>query len=348
MTSQNIWLITGTSTGLGRELALSALARGDKVIATARSTESVKDLQSLYPDTCRILQLDVTDTFARISAKANEAVDIWGRIDVVVNNAGHALVATVEEAGVEMLLEMYKTNVFGVVNVTNAFLPYLRQRRSGTVVIVGSRSGWRTRFATNALYGSSKAAIHAIADALAMELRPQGIRVLTVVPGGMRTSGINNIRFVGKTPLLFRDPSPSKDLQEHPLGQSDTLLESSKEELAQHSNSALTSHASNGLIVTEVPEYALIRAGVQKYFEATNGAESGDARKAARVIVDVVRGEGVVAGKEREWPMNDTLYLGSDAKRDVEKKCREVLADLEEWGDIARNVDFEEEGEKRL
>lgn len=89
----------GASSGLGRELALAALSRGDKVIATGRSVDKLRDLQEAHPDSCRVLQLDVTDTFDSLSAKAKEAVALWGRLDVLVNNAGYGLFGTIEESG---------------------------------------------------------------------------------------------------------------------------------------------------------------------------------------------------------------------------------------------------------
>ncbi|KAF8510261.1 hypothetical protein JB92DRAFT_2941317 [Gautieria morchelliformis] len=140
---------------------------------------------------------------------------------------------TAEEAGPEGFVDIYKTNIYGVVNVTNAFLPYMRDRRSGTVVIVGSRSGWYTHYPTFSPYNSSKAAIHAIADTLTLELRPQGIRVLSVIPGGLRTLAISNCRSISNTsPAL---PAPS-------------------------------------VATGEVPEYAKLRAVANEAFQITNGA----------------------------------------------------------------------------
>ncbi|KAF8510258.1 hypothetical protein JB92DRAFT_3083634 [Gautieria morchelliformis] len=187
--------------GLGRELALAVLSRGDNVIATAHSMETLEVLQASHPDQCSVLQLDVTDTFDSLSAKAKAAVAVWGRVDVLVNNAGHGLMGTVEEAGAEGFMYIYKTNIYGVVNVTNTFLPYMRDRQSGTVVIVGSRSGWYTHYPVSP-YNSSKAAIHAIADALTLELRPRAFAYLhNVIPGGHRTLAISNCRVAtGKVP----------------------------------------------------------------------------------------------------------------------------------------------------
>lgn len=298
--SQRIWLITGTSTGLGREIALAALAAGDKIIATSRSLDKLVELQTSHPEHCKILQLDVTSPVDTITAVARAAVSLWGRVDVLVNNAGFGIAGTFEEGGIDAMMHVYRTNVFGVVNVTNAFLPYMRQRESGTVVFVGSRSGWRTQFKGNAFYGSSKAAIHAIADALYEELKPQGIRVVNAMPGAIRTPGIGKIVFIEPRPLPLLSPDPAADS------------------------------------TVEVPEYADINAVMRKHFGLTAGKETGNPTKAAKVIVDVVRQEGVAVGLS-ETP---SLFLGSEAVRDAKAKCEGVLKVLEEWGDVAKGIDF--------
>ncbi|KAF8580265.1 NAD(P)-binding protein [Ramaria rubella] len=290
-----VWVITGTSAGLGRELAVVALSRGDRVIGTARCHDKVMDLESAFPETFHSLQLDVTDTFETISAKAKQAVAIWGYVDVLVNNAGYSIIGTIEESRVDGLLEMFKTNVFGHVNVTNAFLPYMRAQRSGTIVFVGSRSGWYQHFPSTGLYSSSKAAIHAIADALAEELKPMNIRVLNVVPGGLRNGNISHAQF----------------------------------------SSALTHQANYGPL--EVPEYVTIRRNVEEILRRSNGTQPGNVNRAAGAIVDVVRGEGIAQG--RKW--NGTLFLGSDAVRDVKIKCEATLRNLESWGDIANSIDHD-------
>ncbi|KAF8478850.1 short-chain oxidoreductase [Gautieria morchelliformis] len=187
--SHKIWLITGTSSGLGRCLAIAALMRGDRVIATARDVNKIEDLQM---SGAYVMQLDVRDDFLVIQRKAAEAIKVYGRIDVVVNNAGYGMFGALEEVGSEGFMEQYKTNVFGVINVTHAFLPHMRQREDGTIVVIGSRSGWNTQSALVGPYGSSKAAVHAITESLTEELRPFGIRVLLVQPGGFRTQMIVN------------------------------------------------------------------------------------------------------------------------------------------------------------
>ncbi|KAG1815602.1 uncharacterized protein BJ212DRAFT_1481373 [Suillus subaureus] len=148
--------MTGTSSGFGRRLTGLALARGDRVIATA-----------------------------------HHAARVWNGIDVLVNNAGYGLPALLEEGGASLMLRQFQTNFFGVVNICNAVLPYMRKKRNGTVVVIGSRSAWKPeRVRGLGFYAASKAAVHAMSESLALELEPFNIRVLLVEPGSFRTEGI--------------------------------------------------------------------------------------------------------------------------------------------------------------
>ncbi|KDQ53970.1 hypothetical protein JAAARDRAFT_38954 [Jaapia argillacea MUCL 33604] len=189
-----VWLITGTSSGFGRRLVASCLNRGDSVIATARSVEKLENLRTLSSDPSRLrfLQLDVTDNFETIKARVDEAIAIWGQVDVVVNNAGIGIPSLVEESGAEGLIAQYETNVFGVAKVNSAILPHMRDRRSGTVVIIGSRSAWKPEVSGLGLYASSKAAVHAMGETLSHELAPFSVQVLIVEPGAFRTENIYN------------------------------------------------------------------------------------------------------------------------------------------------------------
>ncbi|KAI0658626.1 NAD-P-binding protein [Cubamyces menziesii] len=189
---QKIWLITGTSSGFGKRLVVSVLARGDCVIATARNIEKLK---AIFPAAERsrlhLLQLDVSDSPEVVQQRMKEALSVWGRIDVVVNNAGYGVKAVLEEGGSLAALTQFQTNIFGVLNVTNSVLPHMRERRSGTIVIIGSRSAWRPEVSPAGFYAASKAAVHAIGETYASELRPFGIRVLIVAPGAFRTEGVH-------------------------------------------------------------------------------------------------------------------------------------------------------------
>ncbi|KIP07376.1 hypothetical protein PHLGIDRAFT_118145 [Phlebiopsis gigantea 11061_1 CR5-6] len=189
MSPQLVWLITGTSSGFGEALTKVALARGDRVIATARSVEKIKHLEG---PTCKTLQLDVTHDFDRIQAVAKEAVASWGRVDVLVNNAGVGAPGLTEEAGAAGYQKAFATNLFGAINVTNAFIPYMRDAKSGTIVLVGSRHAWRSQVPLMGSYASSKAALHAWGEALSAEVKIFGIRVLIVQPGAHRTDMVSN------------------------------------------------------------------------------------------------------------------------------------------------------------
>lgn len=150
----------GTSSGFGKRLVASVLARGDCVIATARNPEK---LRAVFPQSERrlhLLQLDVSDPVEVVQQRVKDALAVWGRIDVVVNNAGYGVKAVLEEGGSLAAFTQFQTNLFGVLNVTNAVLPHMRERRSGTVVIIGSRSAWRAEVSPAGLYAASKAAVH--------------------------------------------------------------------------------------------------------------------------------------------------------------------------------------------
>ncbi|KAI0638626.1 NAD-P-binding protein [Trametes polyzona] len=189
---QKIWLITGTSSGFGKRLVTSVLARGDCVIATARNLEK---LRATFPAAERsrlhLMQLDVSDSEDTVKRRMKEALAVYGRVDVLVNNAGYGVKSVLEEGGALAALTQFNTNVFGVLNVTNAVLPHMRERRSGTVVIIGSRSAWRPEVSPAGFYAASKAAVHAIGETYASELKPFGIRVLIVAPGAFRTEGVH-------------------------------------------------------------------------------------------------------------------------------------------------------------
>ncbi|KAF9002466.1 hypothetical protein BDQ17DRAFT_530397 [Cyathus striatus] len=206
-----VWVITGTSSGFGRRLVTSALARGDRVIATARSQEKLDNLVSLcspdVQDNLRTLELDINEAEDVVQKKIDEAAAIWGRIDVLVNNAGIGYPSLVEEGGNQLLRRQFETNVFGIMNVTYAALPHLRNspRNDATVVTVGSRSAWKTELAGIGPYAASKAAIHVITETLMVELSPFNIRVLLVEPGSFRTEGIYGQGYNTSNPISAYD-----------------------------------------------------------------------------------------------------------------------------------------------
>jgi NAD(P)-dependent dehydrogenase (short-subunit alcohol dehydrogenase family) len=182
MSSQpRAWFITGASSGFGKEFVYAILARGDKVIATARNPAKLEKTDA------HNMKLDVTAPPSEIQKFAEEAVAVYGRIDVVINSAGYFQMGTVEETTPEQTMTQFNTNVFGTMNVTRAFLPYLRRQRSGTIVNFGSVGGWRG-FPLCALYSASKFAVAGFTLALKPELEPFGIEVTVVEPGYFATS----------------------------------------------------------------------------------------------------------------------------------------------------------------
>ncbi|KAF8884617.1 hypothetical protein BD779DRAFT_766446 [Infundibulicybe gibba] len=180
-----VWLITGTSTGLGRELALAALARGDKVIATSR-TRSLSKLAELKSAGANVLELDVTDSLENLHKIAKEAVEIHGRVDVLINNAGYIAVGALEESTPQETLDQFNTNVFGALNVSRAFLPYMRKEKKGTIAFLGSLGGWR-EVPNAGLYGATKYAIRSITETLHAEISPLGLRAICFELGYFRT-----------------------------------------------------------------------------------------------------------------------------------------------------------------
>ncbi|HXI73513.1 MAG TPA: oxidoreductase [Verrucomicrobiae bacterium] len=180
-----VWFITGTSQGFGRELVRAALQRGDSVVATSRHPQTVA---SAFPDAADRLfaaSLDLRDE-RQILSVVEQAVVRFGRLDVLVNNAGHGLTGAVEEASDAEILGVYETNVFGLMRVTRAVLPHLRKQRSGHIVNLSSIGGlvglpgW-------GIYNSTKFAVEGLSEALAVELAPLGIGVTVVEPGPFRT-----------------------------------------------------------------------------------------------------------------------------------------------------------------
>lgn len=183
--TSRVWLITGCSAGFGRELALAALAAGDRVMATARDPRRLAELARAGGDRVRTTALDVTDEQQAADAVAR-TLDEFGRIDVVVNNAGHGSVGAVEELELGELRALMEVMFFGAVAVTKAALPHLRAQGSGTIVQMSSMGGQVTMPGFGA-YCAAKFALEGLSEALAAEVAPFGVRVLIVEPGAFRT-----------------------------------------------------------------------------------------------------------------------------------------------------------------
>ena len=180
-----VWFITGTSKGFGHIWAEAALERGDRVAATARNVRTLKALAESYGDAILPISLDVTDKAAVDTAVA-DAHDHFGRLDVVVNNAGYGLFGTVEEVSEEQARAQLETNFFGAMWVTKAALPYLRRQRSGHIIQVSSIGGVQA-FPTLGLYHASKWALEGLSQSLSVEVADFGIHVTLVEPTGYAT-----------------------------------------------------------------------------------------------------------------------------------------------------------------
>jgi len=180
------WLITGSSRGFGRELAKAVLDSGDRVIATARRPEQLDDLVREYGDRVRAVALDVTNAAAARTA-VQTALDEFGVLDVVVNNAGYANSSSIEETSDEDFRAQIETNLFGVVNVTKAALPVLRTQRSGHFIQFSSIGGRVGGTPGLGAYQTAKFAVEGFSEVLNNEVKPFGIKVTIVEPGGFRT-----------------------------------------------------------------------------------------------------------------------------------------------------------------
>src|SRR6202048_409066 len=180
-----VWLITGSSRGLGRALAEAVLDKGHKLVATARNPAQLADLAERYGDQVRTVALDVTDEQAANSA-INAAFEAFGRLDVLVNNAGYGDVGPIEDTSLADFRAQIETNLFGVINVTKATIPLMREQRSGHILQLSSIGG-RVGALGRAPYSAAKWAVEGFSEVLAKEVGPLGIKVTIIEPGGFRT-----------------------------------------------------------------------------------------------------------------------------------------------------------------
>lgn len=287
MSKQLVWLITGTSSGLGRDLTIAALNRGDKVIATGRA-RSLAKLDDLRKRGAAILELDVTSPLDKLQAVAKEAVEIYGHIDVLVNNAGFMETGALEDNTPEETYGQFNTNIFGPLNVNRAFLPHMRPRRSGTIVWLGSVGGWRG-VAGAGLYAGTKFATRGLSLSLHAEVFQLGLRSICFEPGYFRTN------------FLTADNK----------GEDKPMTEDYKQSVG---------------------------AAIGR-FNAYNGKQPGDPQKAAEVMIDVVKGEGVAAGK----PFPTVVVLGSDAYELIKNSASDTLKALDVWKDATCSTDLSKE-----
>lgn len=183
--NQKVWLITGSSTGLGRALAEALIDQNERVVATARKPEQLDDLVAKAPDRVRAARLDVTRP-KEIQAAVELALTSFGRIDVLVNNAGYGLLGAVEEVSESEVRNQFETNLFGALWMMQAALPVMREQKSGHILNISSVGGF-CGFPGFGLYNSTKFALEGISEALAIETEPFGIHITIVEPGAFRT-----------------------------------------------------------------------------------------------------------------------------------------------------------------
>lgn len=199
-THPKVWLITGCSSGFGREFALAALARGNKVVATARDASKLEDLRQRG---ARTLSLNVRASDEELRAQIDGALeDVGGRLDILVNNAGYVLEGGVEECADDEARGLFDTNVFGVLSMLRAVLPRMREQKAGVVANMGSLAGWRAS-PSMGIYSASKFAVAALSMALKAEVAHLGIDVVCIEPGNFRTNVLGS-----------RKATPSKGIDE--------------------------------------------------------------------------------------------------------------------------------------
>jgi NAD(P)-dependent dehydrogenase (short-subunit alcohol dehydrogenase family) len=206
-----VWLITGSSSGFGRNLAEGVLKKGDRVIATARKPEQLQDLVNQYPNTVKAVSLDVNNS-SQIKATVDEAIKAFGRIDVLVNNAGYGLIGALEEVSDEQIRRNFDTNFFSVINMMRAVLPIMREQQSGHIVNMSAIAGFTNELGFS-IYGGAKFALEGVSEAVHGEVAPLGIKVTIVEPGPFRTDFIGRSLERAENSMDVYKPTVGKFLQ---------------------------------------------------------------------------------------------------------------------------------------
>jgi NAD(P)-dependent dehydrogenase (short-subunit alcohol dehydrogenase family) len=203
MTAHNkpVWFITGCSTGFGRELARHTLSLGYPTVVTARNIQQVEDLVAGHEEHALVLPLDVTVP-AQIAAAVDAAVKKFGRIDVLVNNAGIGYFGSFEESELDAVRQMFEINIWGLTQMTRAVLPIMRKQRSGHIVNISSMGGIAA-FPAVSFYNATKFGVEGLSESLAQEVAPLGIKVLIVEPGPFRTDWAG--RSANEAPVAIAD-----------------------------------------------------------------------------------------------------------------------------------------------
>ena len=193
------WFITGCSTGIGREIARTALEDGHSVVVTARRTETIADFANNFGDRAAVVPLDVTDK-SQIASAVQAANNAFGGIDVLINNAGNGYLSAIEEGEDDKVRKLFDTNYFGVVDTIKAVLPQMRARNCGHIINISSMTGLVAN-PPNGYYSSTKFALEALTEALAQEVKPLGIKVTAIEPGAFRTDWAARSMWESSTPI---------------------------------------------------------------------------------------------------------------------------------------------------
>jgi len=271
-----VWLITGSGNGLGRDISEAALATGDNVVAGARRTEELAPLVAQYGERVKPVILEVRDE-AAAKAAVRLAVDSFGRIDVLVNNAGYGQFAPFEQISAEDFQAVVDTCFYGVVYTTRAAIPVMRKQKSGYIFQISSVGG-RLAIAGNTPYHAAKWAVGGFSDALAMEVAPFGVKICTLEPGGIRTNWARRAR--QKTPDLLPEYEVSvgpilKLLQSHEV-RSESDPRKIADVVVQLANSE------------EVPLRLFLGVDAEKRVQRAEGARASEARKWRHLTVSTV------------------------------------------------------------
>ena len=275
-----IWLITGSGNGLGRDIAEAALAAGDSVVAGARRPEELAPLVAQYGERLQPVTLEVRDE-AVAKAAVQLAVDTFGRLDVLVNNAGYGQFAPFEQMSAEDFKAVVDTCFYGVVHTTRAAVPVMRKQKSGHIFQVSSVGG-RLAVAGNTPYHAAKWAVGGFSDSLAMEVAPFGVKVCTLEPGGIRT---NWARRAGQNaPELLPDYEPSVGAILNVLrgleGRSEGDPQKIADVIVQLANS------------DDVPVRLILGVDAEKRVHQAEAARASEAEKWRHLTVSTVFGDG--------------------------------------------------------